>query len=143
MGDTYVNNGLGNFLWYHNHEPESGVLRVRIRAGEVVGDTWIPARIQTYAVRVPSPDVNAPPASPTGSDCAAVAASPSPAGQGWGPTKTRPVRRMLGERFLRGPLPLGAIRGMLKGSKGRRIVVSRKAKSDFLRLAAGEPNLSL
>ena len=47
MGDTYVNYGLGNFLWYHNHQPESGVLRLRIRDGEVVDDSWIPALIQT------------------------------------------------------------------------------------------------
>jgi Bacterial capsule synthesis protein PGA_cap len=48
MGDTYVNYGLGNFLWYHNRQPESGVLRLLIRDGAVVGDTWLPARIQTY-----------------------------------------------------------------------------------------------
>ncbi len=29
LGDTYVNYGLGNFLWYHDHQPESGVLGIR------------------------------------------------------------------------------------------------------------------
>lgn len=45
IGDTYVNYGLGNFLWYHGHQPESGVLRIRVEDGEVVGDSWVPARI--------------------------------------------------------------------------------------------------
>ena len=48
LGDTYVNYGLGNFLWYHNHSPETGVLRVTISDGRVVGDSWTPARIQTF-----------------------------------------------------------------------------------------------
>ncbi len=47
LGDTYVNYGLGNFLWYHDHQPESGVLTVRVENGEVVGDSWVPARIGT------------------------------------------------------------------------------------------------
>jgi hypothetical protein len=46
VGDTYVDYGLGNFLWYHDHQPETGVLRLTIRDGEVVGDGWVPARIQ-------------------------------------------------------------------------------------------------
>ena len=45
LGDTYVNYGLGNFLWYHDHQPESGVLRIRVVDGEVVGDSWTPAWI--------------------------------------------------------------------------------------------------
>jgi poly-gamma-glutamate synthesis protein (capsule biosynthesis protein) len=45
LDDTYVNYGLGNFLWYHNARPESGVLELRIRDGEVVGDEWVPALI--------------------------------------------------------------------------------------------------
>ena len=45
LGDTYVNYGLGNFLWYHNHQPESGVLGIRVEDGEVVGDSWTPALI--------------------------------------------------------------------------------------------------
>ena len=45
LGDTYVNYGLGNFLWYHNSRPRSGVLQVRVEGGEVVGDRFTPARI--------------------------------------------------------------------------------------------------
>lgn len=45
LGDTYVNYGLGNFLWYHNNQRDSGVLQVEIRDGDVVGDTWFPAQI--------------------------------------------------------------------------------------------------
>ncbi len=45
IGDTYVNYGLGNFLWYHDQQAESGVLRIRVEDGELVGDSWIPARI--------------------------------------------------------------------------------------------------
>ena len=36
LGNTYVNYGLGNFLWYHNDVPETGVLRVRVEDGQVV-----------------------------------------------------------------------------------------------------------
>ena len=53
VGDTYVDYGLGNFLWYHNHQPESGVLRLRVRDGQVVGDALAPARIGTYGRPVP------------------------------------------------------------------------------------------
>jgi capsule synthesis protein PGA_cap/D-alanyl-D-alanine carboxypeptidase-like protein len=53
LGETYVDYGLGNFLWYHDHEPETGVLRVTIRDGDVVGDSWVPARIQTYGRPLP------------------------------------------------------------------------------------------
>ena len=42
LGDTYVDYGLGNFLWYHDHQPETGVLRLTVRDGEVVGDSWTP-----------------------------------------------------------------------------------------------------
>jgi hypothetical protein len=45
MGSSYVNYGLGNFLWYHNLQPDSGVLKVRVRDGNDVGDAWIPAEI--------------------------------------------------------------------------------------------------
>lgn len=48
VGDTYVNYGLGNFLWYHNQRDRSGVLQVRIEDGQVVDDGWVPARIETY-----------------------------------------------------------------------------------------------
>ena len=53
LGDTYVDYGLGNFLWYHNHSPETGVLRLTISDGQVVGDSWAPARIQTFGRPVP------------------------------------------------------------------------------------------
>ncbi len=53
LGDTYVDYGLGNFLWYQNHEPETGVLRLTIRDGRVVGDSWTPARIQTFGRPLP------------------------------------------------------------------------------------------
>jgi poly-gamma-glutamate synthesis protein (capsule biosynthesis protein) len=48
LDHTYVDYGLGNFLWYHNEEPETGVLRLTVRDGEVVGDSWVPARIHTH-----------------------------------------------------------------------------------------------
>jgi poly-gamma-glutamate synthesis protein (capsule biosynthesis protein) len=45
LRDSYVSYGLGNFLWYHNYRLEdTGVLQVRIKDGEVVGDRWTPAR---------------------------------------------------------------------------------------------------
>ena len=48
LGDTYVDYGLGNLLWYHDHQPETGILRLTVRDGHVVEDSWVPARIQTY-----------------------------------------------------------------------------------------------
>ena len=48
LGETYVSYGLGNFLWYHNRESETGVLQVKIRDGSVVSDSFAPARIQTF-----------------------------------------------------------------------------------------------
>src|SRR5262245_50249763 len=42
---TYANYGLGNFVWYHNRSPHSGVLRLRLQDGRVVSDRWAPARI--------------------------------------------------------------------------------------------------
>lgn len=47
LDDTYVDYGLGNFLWYHNQQPESGVLRLRVRDGRVVDGDWVPARIES------------------------------------------------------------------------------------------------
>lgn len=44
-GPTYVSYGLGNFYWYHGRESETGVLRVSVRGGEVIGDEWLPAEI--------------------------------------------------------------------------------------------------
>ncbi len=45
LGDTYVSYGLGNFLWYHGNQPDTGVLRVKIRDGAVVDDQWVPGTI--------------------------------------------------------------------------------------------------
>jgi hypothetical protein len=53
MGDTYVGYGLGNFLWYHDREPQTGVLRLRVEDGEVVDDSWLPARIQLWGRPMP------------------------------------------------------------------------------------------
>jgi poly-gamma-glutamate capsule biosynthesis protein CapA/YwtB (metallophosphatase superfamily) len=43
--DTYVNYGLGNFVWYRNRPPDTGVLRLRLEDGRVVSDRLTPARI--------------------------------------------------------------------------------------------------
>jgi poly-gamma-glutamate synthesis protein (capsule biosynthesis protein) len=53
LGDTYVDFGLGNLLWYHNHQADSGVLRVRVEDGRVVSDEWAPARIQRFGRPLP------------------------------------------------------------------------------------------
>ena len=52
-GDTYVNFGLGNFIWYHNSQPASGVLNLTVRDGEVVGDAFVPAEIQASGLTLP------------------------------------------------------------------------------------------
>ena len=49
--DTYVNYGLGNFVWYTDRPPETGVLRLRLEDGSVVSDEWNPARIGTLGGR--------------------------------------------------------------------------------------------
>ena len=48
LGQTYVDYGLGNFLWYHNHQPDTGVLRLRVEDGHVASDAWEPAEIQVF-----------------------------------------------------------------------------------------------
>jgi poly-gamma-glutamate synthesis protein (capsule biosynthesis protein) len=53
LGDTYVDYGLGNFLWYHDGVPDTGVLRVRLEDGHAVSDRWAPARIP--AIGPPAP----------------------------------------------------------------------------------------
>jgi poly-gamma-glutamate capsule biosynthesis protein CapA/YwtB (metallophosphatase superfamily) len=53
LGDTYVDYGLGNFLWYHDKQPETGVLRLTVRDGQVVADSFVPARIQPYGRPLP------------------------------------------------------------------------------------------
>ena len=45
LGDTYVSYGLGNFLWYHGNQADTGVLRLELRDGAVVGDEWVPGTI--------------------------------------------------------------------------------------------------
>ena len=42
---TYVNYGLGNFLWYHGDNAETGVLELTVQDGEVVQDAWVPGVI--------------------------------------------------------------------------------------------------
>jgi poly-gamma-glutamate capsule biosynthesis protein CapA/YwtB (metallophosphatase superfamily) len=53
LGDTYVDYGLGNFLWYHNQHPGSGILRLAVRDGRVVADALTPARIATQGRPLP------------------------------------------------------------------------------------------
>jgi poly-gamma-glutamate synthesis protein (capsule biosynthesis protein) len=43
--DSYINYGLGNFVWYTNSSPDTGVLRLRLVDGKVASDRWTPARI--------------------------------------------------------------------------------------------------
>jgi hypothetical protein len=43
---SYVNYGLGNFVWYHDLAPDTGVLKLQVEDGEVVSDEWVPALIQ-------------------------------------------------------------------------------------------------
>ena len=74
-GETYVNYGLGNFVWYHNHQPETGVLRLRIQHGHVVDDNWVPAESERGAVPSRCTAQPAPRRSPTGAGCAAAPAS--------------------------------------------------------------------
>jgi len=45
LDDTYVGYGLGNFVWYHGRTADTGVLRLRVRGEEVVGETWVPGEI--------------------------------------------------------------------------------------------------
>jgi hypothetical protein len=44
-GDTFVAYGLGNFVWYHDREPDTGVLSLRVDRDGVVDDAWTAARI--------------------------------------------------------------------------------------------------
>jgi hypothetical protein len=45
-GHTYVGYGLGNFLWYNQNSVDTGILELTVRHGEVVADSFLPARIQ-------------------------------------------------------------------------------------------------
>jgi poly-gamma-glutamate synthesis protein (capsule biosynthesis protein) len=71
MGKTYVNYGLGTSSGTTTIIPSRASSSSR-RDGEVVGDSWTPARIETYGRPLLSPASNAPPRSPTG-DGTAVA----------------------------------------------------------------------
>jgi poly-gamma-glutamate capsule biosynthesis protein CapA/YwtB (metallophosphatase superfamily) len=53
LGDTYVSYGLGNLLWYHNHQPDTGVLQLRVQDGAVVQDALVPARLATSGIPKP------------------------------------------------------------------------------------------
>jgi len=53
MGETYVDYGLGNFVWYHDHQPETGVLTLRLEDGVVVADAWTPAEIHGWGAPLP------------------------------------------------------------------------------------------
>ena len=44
-GDTYVGYGLGNFVWYHDRQPDTGVLTLTLDSDGVVEEAWTPARI--------------------------------------------------------------------------------------------------
>ncbi|WP_159081306.1 CapA family protein [Nocardioides sediminis] len=44
-GDTYVGYGLGNFVWYHDRQPDTGVLSLRVDRDGVVDAAWEPALI--------------------------------------------------------------------------------------------------
>jgi poly-gamma-glutamate synthesis protein (capsule biosynthesis protein) len=44
-GDTYVSYGLGNFVWYHDRQPDTGVLTLTVGADGVVDEAWTPALI--------------------------------------------------------------------------------------------------
>ena len=46
LGSTYVAYGLGNFFWYHGLQADTGVLKLRVRDGEVLTDSWVPGRIR-------------------------------------------------------------------------------------------------
>ncbi len=53
LGGGYVSYGLGNFVWYHNQQPDTGVLRLRVKGGEVVSDEWLPAQIGAWGLPQP------------------------------------------------------------------------------------------
>jgi poly-gamma-glutamate capsule biosynthesis protein CapA/YwtB (metallophosphatase superfamily) len=53
LAGGYVSYGLGNFVWYHTGQPETGVLRLRVEDGEVVSDELVPSRIGAWGE--PSP----------------------------------------------------------------------------------------
>ncbi len=46
LGDTYINYGLGNFLWYSQASTSTGILTLTVRDGRVVSDSFAPAYIE-------------------------------------------------------------------------------------------------
>ncbi len=62
LGDTYVAYGLGNFVWYTNGSEAAsttGLLTITVDGGQVVGESWAPARIQADGLPRFSSDVDA------------------------------------------------------------------------------------
>jgi poly-gamma-glutamate capsule biosynthesis protein CapA/YwtB (metallophosphatase superfamily) len=57
LDDTYVDFGLGNFVWWRRNseaDSRSGVLTLTVRGGRVVGDEWTPMRVSADGIpRVP------------------------------------------------------------------------------------------
>ena len=100
LGDTYVDYGLGNFLWYHNHQPDTGVLRLRVEDGHVGVRCWVPAEIQRVrSARCPLHGKAGPTRSPGGGSCAAAlgwppdrSSAPPVAAIAWRPAGVARVR---------------------------------------------------
>lgn len=46
LADTYVDYGLGNFVWYNQNSVSTGILTLTVRDGRVVADDFSPADIQ-------------------------------------------------------------------------------------------------
>ena len=46
LADTYVDYGLGNFVWYNQNSVSTGILTLTVRDGRVVADHFSPADIQ-------------------------------------------------------------------------------------------------
>lgn len=45
LDDTYVDYGLGNFVWYSQASIRTGILTLTVRRGRVVADSFAPANI--------------------------------------------------------------------------------------------------
>lgn len=45
LGNTFVDYGLGNFVWYNQANLDTGILTLTIRNGRVVDDSLAPATI--------------------------------------------------------------------------------------------------
>ncbi len=98
---SYVNYGLGNFVWYHDLAPDTGVLKLTVEDGRVVSDEWVPALIQPNGTPRPQDGAAAERATATwraARACADVAPAP-----GKPPVRfrssTRPIDAELTERL--------------------------------------------